>query len=141
VSKEQKDIFKIMQENKLFDYGNIIKQSEIHDIFSIKVPDVGTFKDFQDVQLLELGCIGFIREQLIKEGKYIKKEGTNYRVLLPSENAKQADEMYNQAKRKYTRADKLISCMPKELRENKASVSHSSQAAIFRTQRHSQLIA
>lgn len=118
-----KDIIEKMNLANLFDYGSVIPASDIRTLFGIVMPESGTYQQFKDVELQELQVVGHIREQLLNEGKYIKREGENYRVLLPSENADQVRKMNDSAKRKYNRALKLEHNTPKEARQAKQRTS------------------
>jgi len=139
---EQKEIYNLMSLKGLFAYGQILPQAQIHELFEIKVPQKATFKEFQEVQLKELAVIGYIRDQLIKDGKYLKKDGVNYKVLLPSENANQADLMLESAKRKTRRASTLLRCTPKQVTETATSdSSHRLERCLERIERHNKLVA
>jgi hypothetical protein len=118
-----KDIIEQMNLANLFDYGSVIPASDIRTLFGIVMPESGTYQQFKDVELQELQVVGHIREQLLNEGKYIKREGENYRVLLPSENADQVRKMNDSANRKYNRALKLEHNTPKEARQAKQRTS------------------
>ena len=139
---EQKEIYNLMSLKGAFNYGGVIPQSEIYQLFEIEIPETATFKEFQEVQLKELSAVGYIREQLIKEGKYIKKDGVDYRVLLPSENAKQADLMLDSAKRKTRRAGTLLRTTPSQLSSTKnTDCSHRLERSLERIERHNKLVA
>ena len=118
-----KGIIEQMNLANLFDYGSVIPSSDIRTLFGIVMPESGTYQQFKDVELQELQVVGHIREQLLNEGKYIKREGENYRVLLPSENADQVRKMNDSAKRKYNRALKLERNTPKETTQAKQQTS------------------
>ena len=118
-----KDIIEKMNLANLFDYGSVIPASDIRTLFGIVMPESGTYQQFKGVELQELQVVGHIREQLLNEGKYIKREGENYRVLLPSENADQVRKMNDSANRKYNRALKLEHNTPKEARQAKQRTS------------------
>lgn len=102
---------------KNINFGSIITAAYIRDIAGIVIPERGTFKEFQQAQLNELQFISAVRDNLLNKGMYLKREGEQYRVLLPSENAEQCKRMNASADRKYTRAILLEKLTPKEVNQ------------------------
>lgn len=104
-------------------YGSIIPAADIRELAGIIIPERGTFKEFQQAQLDELQFVSTIRDHLLNKGMYLKREGEQYRVLLPSENAQQVKRMNESASRKYKRALLLEKLTPKESSEPKQNTS------------------
>lgn len=108
---------------KSLTYGSIIPASDIRELAGIIIPERGTFKEFQQAQLDELQFVSTIRDHLLNQGMYLKREGEQYRVLLPSENAQPVKRMNESASRKYKRALLLEKLTPKESSEPKQNSS------------------
>lgn len=108
---------------KSLTYGSIIPAANIRELAGIIIPERGTFKEFQQAQLDELQFVSTIRDHLLNQGMYLKREGEQYRVLLPSENAQQVKRMNESASRKYKRALLLEKLTPKESVEPKQNTS------------------
>ncbi len=108
---------------KSLTYGSIIPASDIRELAGIIIPERGTFKEFQQAQLDELQFVSTVRDHLLNQGMYLKREGEQYRVLLPSENAQQVKRMNESASRKYKRALLLERLTPKESSEPKQNSS------------------
>lgn len=108
---------------KSLTYGSIIPADDIRELAGIVIPERGTFKEFQQAQLDELQFVSTIRDHLLNQGMYLKREGEQYRVLLPSENAQQVKRMNESASRKYKRALLLEKLTPKESGEPKQNSS------------------
>ena len=66
--------------------------------------------------LAELAAIGYVRDALLEEGKYLKGDQGSYRVLLPSENAAQVEVFMANAGKKLRRAQRLAESTPSEFR-------------------------
>ncbi|MCE5180559.1 MAG: hypothetical protein LLG15_02035 [Betaproteobacteria bacterium] len=94
------------------DYGSFITADEVRAVLGIEVPKIGTLADFKKAMLLELAAVSDARQVLIEEGKYLKQDRGDYRILLPGENAKQASEMILKADRRIVKAQKLIRATP-----------------------------
>lgn len=102
-----KCLLKHMQENGLDDYGSYIDGDELHAVLGIEMPETATKKVFDQLALVELSAVDYVRNVLLGEGKYITKSGNGYRILLPSETEHQVDAYIRQAKKKLSRAQKL----------------------------------
>jgi len=101
-----------LKERSMLNYGQLIPVSLVHSAIGIKCPDLGTRKGFEELALLELGAVDYVRSFLIGQGMYLGKAKTNYRILLPSENARQAQSYMASADRKLLRARKLTKNTP-----------------------------
>jgi hypothetical protein len=132
------NVFEILNEKGLLEYGATFSADYFRELCGIVEPKTGTKKEFDMASLAELSAIDFIRNVLIQNGRYIKKDGDNYRVLLPSENAKQADLMRESARKKLNKAKKLETNTPKD-----AIIKHqtSTQSMINHVSRTSRLSA
>jgi hypothetical protein len=98
-----------------FEFGAMIEVSQYRDRFNIIYPDYGTKREYDKLELEELGVIDFIRSQLLNQGKYLKRDGAVYRILLPSENATQVQQLMGNADNKLKRAIKLAKNTPQNV--------------------------
>ena len=96
-----------LTDNELTDYGTVILADDVRQVLGITVPKVGTQRQFRDLALAELTAVDYCRNLLLGEGKYLTQSGGNYRILLPSENARQVESYVSQADKKLKRALKL----------------------------------
>lgn len=108
-----KDLLQAVRDNGLDEYGSYFPQSFVHCIIGISIPEVGTAKQFRELELIELGAIDYVRNALLPEGKYLSATPGGYRILLPSENKKQIEAYMRSADRKLRRAIKLNTNTPK----------------------------
>ena len=116
-----KDLLAWMRERGLTDYGCTISGEAIRAVLGIVVPRVGTWEDFNSVQVQMLNPIGYVRDALLAEGKYLRCERDMYRILLPSENAAQIRSFQDSADNKLRRAETLAKTTPmehKDVRDN-----------------------
>ena len=102
-----KELLQELRARKLLDYGSHIPGDLIRQFLGIEYPEVGTKKEFDEIALLELGAIDYVRNVILNEGKYIAGQNGDYRVLLPSENKQQIERYMESADRKLRRAGKL----------------------------------
>jgi hypothetical protein len=102
--KTREDIVSWFRANKLDQYGAVIRRTDILSFADIEVPAVGTMKEFEQIALLEVGITQYLRDLLLKEGKYLKKDGDFYRILLPSQNLQQIQSYMRSADKKLRRA-------------------------------------
>ena len=103
-----------LQQRGLLEYGSVIDTDTVHELLGLQVPETGTRQQFRKLELAELAAIDYVREQLLKVGKYITSTPSGYRVLLPSENAAQIDLYLSAAARKIRRARMLSQTTPAE---------------------------
>lgn len=97
----------------LLEYGSVIDGDMLRRMAGINCPEVGTRADFSAAQLEELAVIDAIRRDLLTEGKYLKAERDNYRILTPGENASQVESYMRSADSKLKRAITLSKNTPK----------------------------
>lgn len=109
-----RDLFDELTQRGLTEYGSVISSEIIHTALGIKVPEVGTKAVFDRLALTELAAVDYVRNVLLGQGKYITSAPAGYRVLLPSENAKQVELYMASADKKLNRALKLHRNTPKE---------------------------
>jgi hypothetical protein len=96
-----------LTDNKLTDYGQVILGDDVRAVLGITIPRLGTQKQFRNLALAELTAVDYCRNILLGKGKYLTQSGGDYRILLPSENARQVEVYVSQADRKLKRALKL----------------------------------
>lgn len=108
-----KNLFNELEQMGFLEYGSVISADLVRRILGIELPDVATKKVFDELTLLELGAIDYIRKILLDNGKYIARENNTYRILLPSENKSIIERYMNMADNKLHRANKLNKSTPK----------------------------
>jgi len=111
-----RDFFAELQARGLLAYGASFSTDLVHELLGLEVPEVGTKSEFDRVALAELSAIGYVRDQLLKTGRYIAGTTGGYRVLLPSENARQVEQYITSATSKLRRATLLNKTTPIEHR-------------------------
>ena len=109
---EHKELMSHLRAAGQLEYGSVILGSHIRAMIGIEYPEVGTKKEFDALALAELSAINYVRDHLLNEGKYLVGFRGDYRVLLPSENARQAELLMDSADRKTRRARKLLRNTP-----------------------------
>ena len=107
-----KTLLKTLRDMALTEYGSVISGDMVREILGLEVPEYGRRDAFNEIALKEMAAIGYVRDQLLNEGKYIGQVNGNYRVFLPSENKAQADAYEASADRKLRRAQKLLKNTP-----------------------------
>lgn len=109
---EHKDLMAHLRAAGQLEYGSVVMGAHIRALLGIEYPEVGTKKQFDALALAELSAINYVRDHLLSEGKYLIGFRGDYRVLLPSENARQAELLMDSADRKTRRARKLLRNTP-----------------------------
>jgi len=112
-------LYERLKQMDLVDFGSHIPRSLVHEILGIEIPEYGTLKEFQELQLLELKEIDMVRSILIKSGRYLAQENGDYRVLLPSENQAQIKNMLDGINRKAKKAETLMANTPIECQDKR----------------------
>ena len=107
-----KELYHALKTRGMLDYGSVIPGELVRELLGISYPEVGTKKDFDEVALVELAAVDYVRNILLGEGKYLAGQGDDYRVLLPSENKQQIERYMASADRKLRRAGKLSRSTP-----------------------------
>jgi hypothetical protein len=132
------DFFDELDARGLLDYGAVIEGQLVRELMVIDLPEFGRKADFDRAALAELSAIGYVRDQLLKNGKYLAGTAGGYRVLLPSENARQVDALMESASRKLSRARVLNATTPVEFQaqvdqqEARISMTRTGMASRFR---------
>lgn len=93
-------------------HGALIPGAQVRAVMDIHLPEVGTYGEFQTAQLQELSAVESAREALRKEGKHLAGVQGDYRILLPSENVRQAKAYNDAARGKMKRAQTLLANTP-----------------------------
>lgn len=115
VSREDfRTLFEEIESRGLTAYGSVIDANMIRHHLGIVHPEVAPKAVYDKLALAELGAIDYVRNILLNQGKYITSTPSGYRILLPSENAKQVDLYVSSADKKLGRALKLHRNTPKE---------------------------
>jgi len=111
------DVFKIIEAHGYFEFGGVISNELFRMFFAIdEIEYPAMRKEIENQQLSELSAADFCRNKLLNEGKYFKKIGDTYRVLLPSENAQQVLSYMRTADAKLKRGIKLNDRTPTAFR-------------------------
>lgn len=107
-----KELYQTLHDMGLLEYGEVIETRLVHEILGIEMPEVGTKAEFDQIALAELAAVDYVRNILLGQGKYITSTKSGYRILLPSENAKQIELYMQSADGKLSRALKLSRSSP-----------------------------
>ena len=120
------NIIKDLIVNGTFDYGSTIDLNEYLSLFSIEPLQEKDAKDmtfpevkkrWQEDALKELNVVDMARDALLKEGRYLQKQGDLLRVCIPSENQGRIDAYMSAGARKYKKAQVLLKNSPKDVIE------------------------
>jgi len=107
-----KDLLSILRQRGLTQYGATFTGKQVRQWLGISVPKIAQKATFDAIALRELSAIDYCRDQLLGEGMYLKGDGPNYRILLPSENMAQVEAYEKSAGNKLKRAAKLARSTP-----------------------------
>ena len=118
---DKKELFSMLAEKELTEYGSVIPIDLVRAALGIKYPEYGTKKEFDELALAELSAIDYCRKALLKDGKYLAQERGSYRVLLPSENRAQVKAYMSAADRKLKAAMTLERMTPSDAKKAKES--------------------
>ncbi len=111
--------FKQLKEAGFLEYGAVMESMLFREVFGVEeITYPAERRDIEKQVLEELTCIDYVRNKLLNEGKYIKRDGDIYRVLLPSENAGQVLSYMNSADNKLKKGIKLNTNTPTEYKIN-----------------------
>lgn len=117
------EVFNALKEQGLFNYGEAISRCDLLKLFGVEIlnehdAEHMTFNDIrthlESENLKELAIVDFIRNALLKDGKYFSRNKSQYRVALPSENAQMADNYMKSASRKIRKARILLKSTPQD---------------------------
>lgn len=70
-----KDLLSKLRDESLTEYGATFTGEMVREALGVEYPEYGTKKQFDDVVLVELSAIGYVRDILRKEGKHIAQTG------------------------------------------------------------------
>lgn len=96
-----------MRDRGLDEYGSVMLGDQVRAVIGVEYPETGTRSQFDSLSLAELAAVDYVRNILLGEGKYLGQQNGDYRILLPSENARQVLQYMSQADKKLKRALKL----------------------------------
>ncbi len=102
-----------LDKSGLLEYGAVIPAGYVRETLGIVYPDVATKREFDSIALCELSAVDYVRNVLLGRGMYLTYNNGSYRILLPSENAKQVELYISSADKKLSRALKLSKNSPK----------------------------
>lgn len=108
------DLFDHLELMGCLSYGGTFTRSMVLDAMDVEIILEGTREDFQEMDLAELEAVGYIRNVLINQGKWVVRKGETYRVLMPSENEGQIRAFSQRGDRAYLKATKLAKSTPPE---------------------------
>ena len=107
-----KELYSHLNSHGLLEYGSAIKSEMVCDIIGIHYPEHASKQVYDRLSLIEMSAIDYVRNILLDNGKYITQVKGDYRILLPSENAKQIASYITASGNKLDRAARLLSSMP-----------------------------
>ncbi len=102
-----RDLYSALDEQDLLEFGSVIPGHYVREIIDLDVPAMGTQILFREIALTELSAVDYIRNILLNQGKYLTCNQGDYRILLPSENARQCERYITSASKKLNRSLKL----------------------------------
>lgn len=95
-------------------YGKFIPVAVVRDCLDLEYPEVATKREFDQLALLEMAAVDYVRNVLLGRGMYIKGEAAGYRILHISENLAQVEQYMTSADKKLSRGLKLLKNTPRE---------------------------
>lgn len=107
-----KDLLSWLRARRLDEYGSVIMGDDVRVVIGLEYPETASKAVFDSLGLKELSAVDYVRNVLLSEGKYLSAQAGDYRILLPSENARQVDLYMSHADNKLKRAQKLMRNTP-----------------------------
>lgn len=107
-----KQLFDHLDGMSLLEYGAVFPAELVRECIGITYPKVASRETFLTLELTELSAISYVRNKLLGQGKYLSRTGSDYRILLPSENAKQVERYLVSASGKLKRGLRLSKNSP-----------------------------
>lgn len=107
-----RELYAFLKDTGRCEYGSVITELELHHFLNIEYPEVATHAEFKSMDLMVLSVTDYVRNILLGEGKAFIQAKGDYRILLPSENAKYIERYMSSADKKLKRALKLSKSMP-----------------------------
>ena len=111
--KRGKGLLEWMRQRGLDEFGSVMLGAQVRAVIGIDYPQTATKAEFDGLALAELAAVDYVRNILLGEGKYLGQQAGDYRILLPSENARQVHLYMAHADKKLKRALKLSRNTPK----------------------------
>lgn len=108
-----KELLHFLEQNKFIEFGAVIPSNIVQEKLGLVYPEIASKKEFDRLALEELAAIDYVRNVLLGRGMYLSGKDGNYRILLPSENARQVELYISSADKKLNRALKLTRNSPK----------------------------
>jgi len=112
ITNVSKDLYNHLNEQGKLEYGSFVSELEIHEFLGLVYPEHGTRAQYKALDLTMLAVTDYIKSILLGEGKAFVSSQGDYRVLLPSENAKYIEKYMRAADKKLKRALKLSRNQP-----------------------------
>lgn len=109
----KQDLLEVLKNAGLLEYGSVIQASLVRETIGIVYPDVAHKEEFDTLALAELSAVDYVRNHLLNDGKYLAQHRGDYRILLPSQNARQTENYMRSADNKLKRAIKLSRNTPR----------------------------
>ena len=107
------DLMDALETNGMIEFGRVIPGKFIREVLGIEYPEIAPKKVYDELALAELGATDYIRSALLNRGMYLAQYRGDYRILLPSENARQVECYMSSADKKLSRALKLTRNTPR----------------------------
>lgn len=107
-----KELLSWLRAFRLDEYGSVISGDDVRAAIGLEYPETASKSVFDSLSLKELSAVDYVRNVLLSEGKYLAAQAGDYRILLPSENARQVDLYMSHADNKLKRAQKLMRNTP-----------------------------
>jgi hypothetical protein len=117
---------------EMMTYGHVIHRKALLKLLGVVTTDdadlIGASPAYirsvaKHEEFAELSAVTPLRFALLAKGRYLKKDGEAYRVLLPSENAAVAANMLDTANGKIKRANLLLRNTPVQPQDKTNSLS------------------
>ena len=122
---------------EMMPYGHVIHRKALLKLLGVVITDdadlIGTSPAHirsvaKHEEFAELSAVTPLRFALLAKGRYLKKDGEAYRVLLPSENTAVAANMLDTANGKIKRANLLLRNTPVQPQDKTNSLSRAAIA-------------
>lgn len=107
IKRNGKDLLRHLRHAGKIEYGTVVLASEVRSVLGLDYPEIASKQTFDRLALQELAAVDYVRNVLLGEGMYFGQSQGDYRIFLPSENAKQIRRYTENADAKLKRALKL----------------------------------
>lgn len=139
---DKQKVFDHFNNSGQLDYGSVIPSTTLAQVAGISFPTINgasaaaIIRGVNAYELKMLEYSGFIVDKLLDMGKYLKKDGDTYRVLMPSENEGQVNAYISAGTKKLSRAERLHRSTPVNVSQ---MVSNTSNRIFSKQQRAKKL--